>query len=196
MPAYFSNAMIVKYLVVAFTYVWGGVEIFQQIRQRKQGHGQPDDKGSLILLYACIILGYAIGIPFSFSKYGRLGWEAPYFIACGILLILGGLYTRFSAMRTLAAYFTYEVGIQAEHVLVEKGLYRYIRHPGYLGELLIFLGIGLALTNWISLIGLFLPVLIAFNRRMSVEEKVLQTHFAAQYEAYRKRTWRLVPWVY
>jgi protein-S-isoprenylcysteine O-methyltransferase Ste14 len=117
-------------------------------------------------------------------------------IVFGVLLILCGLFVRFRAMRTLASYFTYEVGIQAQHLLVEKGLYRYIRHPGYLGQLLVFFGIGLAFTNWISLIGILLPISIGFSRRIRVEESVLSAHFGAEYELYRKRTWRLIPWIY
>jgi len=196
MQTFFSSDMIIKYLVVIFIYAWGGWEISQQIKQRKQNQAAPDDQGSLTLLYVCIGLGYAISIPISFTPYGRMDWGHPYWLVLGILLIVGGLWIRISAMRTLAAYFTYEVGIQAQHQLVQKGLYRYIRHPGYLGQLLVFLGIGFALTNWIAVLGLFLPVLIAFSRRISIEERVLQAHFADQYEEYRKRSWRLLPWLY
>ncbi len=99
-------------------------------------------------------------------------------------------------MQTLAAYFTYQVEIQEKHRLVETGLYRYIRHPGYLGQLLVFLGIGLAMANWITVLGLFLPVFVAFSWRMRVEEAALQARFTGQYEAYRKRSWRLIPWIF
>jgi protein-S-isoprenylcysteine O-methyltransferase Ste14 len=196
MGAYFSSDMIVKYLVVIFAYVWGGVEIFHQIRQRKRNRNAPDDHGSLILLYVCITLGYSIGVPISFSPYGRIYWGQPYWLGFGVLLIVSGLWIRISAMRTLGAYFTYEVGIQTQHALVEKGLYRYIRHPGYLGQLLVFLGIGLALMNWMTVLGLCVPIFIAFSRRINVEECVLQAHLGERYEAYRQRSWRLLPGLY
>jgi len=198
MKAYFSNDMIVNYLVILFSYIWCGVEIFQQIKQRKQAHNDATltDRGSLIFLYVCITLGYCIAIPMSFSPYGRWIWGQPYWRIFGVMLILAGLWIRHSAMQTLAAYFTYQVEIQEKHRLVETGLYRYIRHPGYLGQLLVFLGIGLAMANWITVLGLFLPVFVAFSWRMRVEEAALQARFTGQYEAYRKRSWRLIPWIF
>jgi protein-S-isoprenylcysteine O-methyltransferase Ste14 len=198
MHAYFSGDMIVKYLVILFAYAWGVVEIFQQIKQRKQRRETvaSQDRGSLIFLYICITLGYSIAIPISFSPYGRLDWGHPYWLVCGMVLIVSGLVIRYSAMQTLASYFTYAVEIQAQQRLVETGLYRYIRHPGYLGQLMVFLGIGLALANWITVLVLFVPVVVAFSRRIRVEEEALQAHFAEQFEAYRKRSWRMIPWLY
>ncbi len=198
MPAFLSTDLMVRYLVILFAYVWGGLEIFQQIKQRKtQRNTSPSsDRGSLILLYVCITLGYCVAIPTSFSPFGRLTWGQPLWQIAGLALIAVGLWIRYSAMRTLASLFTYAVEIQDQHLLVETGLYRLIRHPGYLGQLLVFLGIGLALANWISLLGLMLPIAVAFSRRISVEERALQQHFAGAYEAYRRRSWRLVPWLY
>ena len=76
MQTYFSTDMIAKYLVILFSYVWGGMEIFQQIKQRKQHHNAaaPTDKRSLTFLYVCISSSYSIAIPMSFTPYGRLSW--------------------------------------------------------------------------------------------------------------------------
>jgi protein-S-isoprenylcysteine O-methyltransferase Ste14 len=53
--------------------------------------------------------------------------------------------------------------------LIEQGLYRRIRHPAYAGVLLIFLVIGLALANRVSLVSLCVCPFIAFSVRMNVE---------------------------
>lgn len=198
MPTVYSNDLIVRYLVILFAYGWGGLEIFQQIKQRKtQRDTSPSrDRGSLILLYVGITLGYCVAIPFSFSPFGRLTWGQPVWQVAGLALIAGGLWIRYSAMRTLASLFTYAVEIQEQHRLVETGLYRFIRHPGYFGQLLVFLGIGLALANWISLLGLTLPIGVAFLNRIRVEERALQERFGGAYETYRRRSWRLIPWLY
>jgi protein-S-isoprenylcysteine O-methyltransferase Ste14 len=198
MHSYYSKDLIIKYLVILFVYVWGGVEIYQQIRQRKQRRGTlaAQDKGSLVFLYVCITLGYCIAFPVSFSPYGRLTWGNPYWLVSGVVLVALGLWIRSLAMRTLATYFTYAVEIQTQQQLVESGLYRYIRHPGYLGQLLVFLGIGLALTNWMAILGLLIPVGIGFGRRIHVEEEAMRLNFAERYESYCSRTWRLLPWLY
>jgi protein-S-isoprenylcysteine O-methyltransferase Ste14 len=194
---YFTLSMIVRYFAVLFVYVWGGIEIFQQIKQSKQNRGKTNyDKGSLMLLYGAIVMGYGIGIPFAFLTYGRMEFGEPYLAILGLVVIFVGVSIRFIAMRTLSTHFTYAVSIQEQHELIEQGLYRHIRHPAYLGELLIFLGIGLAFANWVSLVSLFVCPFIAFSVRMNVEEKALLEHFAVRYVEYRKRTWRLIPWIY
>ena len=99
-------------------------------------------------------------------------------------------------MATLAAYFTYQVEIQADHRLVEEGLYQRIRHPGYLGQLLVFLGVGLALANWLSIVGLLVPVTVGFVWRIRVEEAALRVRFAERFDGYCRRTRRLIPWLY
>lgn len=198
MPTFDSVDLIARYVVILFAYVWGGLEIFQQIKQRTthRNTSPSSDRGSLSLLYVGITVGYCIAIPTSFSPFGQLTWGQPLWQVAGLALIVGGLWIRFRAMRTLASLFTYSVEIQTQHQLVETGMYRYVRHPGYLGQLLVFLGIGLALANWISLLGLALPIGLAFSRRIAVEEQALRQHFAGAYEAYASRSWRLIPWLY
>jgi protein-S-isoprenylcysteine O-methyltransferase Ste14 len=186
-----------RYLVIAFACLWGAFEVFQQVRQRKKPRGEQDhDKGSLALIYLAITLGYSLGIPLAFSKYGRIVWGRPYVSLLGVAAIISGLVIRLTAMRTLGARFTYAVAVQRQHELVEDGIYRYVRHPGYLGQLMVFLGIGMAFANWLSLLGLLAPTFVAFSRRISVEESVLLKQFPARYRRYRERTWRLIPGVY
>ena len=194
---YFTISMIIRYSAVLFTYVWGAIEIFQQIKQSKQNQEKTNyDKGSLVLLYGAIFIGYCIGIPFAFLTFGRIEWGEPYLAIFGSAVIFAGIYIRFIAIRTLSRYFTYIVSIQGQHELIDQGIYRYIRHPAYLGELLIFFGIGLAFANWVSLASLCVFPIIAFNIRINLEEKVLLGHFGAHYAAYQKRTWRLIPWIF
>ena len=114
----------------------------------------------------------------------------------GAVLIACGLWIRHLAMRTLARFFTYQVEIQADQRLVETGLYRRIRHPGYLGQLLVFAGVGVALANWLSIAAMIVFTFVAFRWRIGVEEAALQARFADQFEAYRQRSWRLIPWLY
>jgi len=194
---YFTLDMLVRYIGVLFAYAWGGMEIYQQIRQSKQTRGRANqDKGSLTILYGAIFLAYCLGIPFAFSTIGRLRWGAPYLGLFGFVVICAGGFIRFRAMQTLREHFTYAVNINEQHELIEQGAYRLVRHPAYLGELLIFFGIGLAFANWISLASLVILPLIAFSIRIQVEEKALLEHFGARYADYCKRTWRLVPWIY
>lgn len=77
--------------------------------------------------------------------------------------------------------------------LVEKGLYRYIRHPQYTGFLLITLGM---LLEWATLPLLIMwPMLVVLYYRLAKkEEKEMVAHFGDRYEAYRRRTSMFIPW--
>ena len=187
-----------KLVVILFACAWGGVEVYSQMQQRRRRGGAttPADRGSLIMLYACITVGYGIAFAMSYSPHGRLPVGQPFWLVVGAAFVAGGLWIRRSAMATLAAYFTYQVEIKADHRLVEEGLYRRIRHPGYLGQLLVFLGIGLALANWLSVVGLLVPVMVGFAWRIRVEEAAMRAEFGERFDDYCRRTRPLIPWVY
>jgi protein-S-isoprenylcysteine O-methyltransferase Ste14 len=84
------------------------------------------------------------------------------------------------------------VAIQPGHRLVTDGVYDVIRHPSYLGLLISALGWALVLRSAVGvlLMALMIPPLVA---RIRAEEKLLRSHFGAEYEAYSSRTARLVP---
>ncbi len=191
--------MIDKVLVVAFSVAYLGVEVYQQVRQRKRRGGAPRDaadRGSLIGLYAGIAVGYSVAFSCSFLKVGRLPGDQPVWLIAGAALVVVGLWIRARAMRTLDELFTFEVEIQGDHRLVETGLYRRIRHPGYLGQLLVFAGAAVALANAFGIVAMVVITLVAFGWRMRVEEVALAARFGDAYEAYRRRTKRLVPGIY
>ena len=58
------------------------------------------------------------------------------------------------------------------------------------------LGVGIALANWLSIVGLLVPVLAALLWRIRVEEEALRREFAGQFDSYAGRTCRLIPGLY
>ena len=107
-----------------------------------------------------------------------------------------GLLLRAWAIRVLARQFTVDVSVRPDHELVRRGPYRLVRHPSYTGALLTFLGFALALGSWASLAAVMVPVVLAFLRRIRIEERVLAEAFPEAYPAYARTTWRLVPYVW
>lgn len=81
-------------------------------------------------------------------------------------------------------FFSSVVRIQTDrgHHLVTDGPYRYVRHPGYLGMLLSYPAIGLAIGSWWALIPGVLSAAVVV-RRMLVEDRHLQQHLPG-YQAY------------
>jgi protein-S-isoprenylcysteine O-methyltransferase Ste14 len=82
--------------------------------------------------------------------------------------------------------------VKKDHALVSHGLYRYIRHPIYAGDLLLILGLELGLNSW-GAAGVVL--LAAYVRRQAVQEEGQLRRALAGYEAYYRRTSRFLPFV-
>jgi protein-S-isoprenylcysteine O-methyltransferase Ste14 len=78
--------------------------------------------------------------------------------------------------------------------LVTNGLYRYVRHPLYLGEMIAGLGLTLG-TTWLPAFGLFAVQCGLLYWRTVLEERALTASFPA-YPDYRRRTCRLIPGIY
>ncbi len=110
------------------------------------------------------------------------------------LLTLGGV-LRMAAVYVLGRRFTGLVAIQEGHRLQTGGLYRLIRHPSYAGLLLYMAGYVLVFRCWLGLL-LVAGTLAVLIARMDAEEALLEGEFGEEYASYKRRTWRLVPWVY
>jgi protein-S-isoprenylcysteine O-methyltransferase Ste14 len=113
----------------------------------------------------------------------------------GVLLYALGGALRLWPVFVLGRRFSGLVAIQAGHTLVTGGVYGRIRHPSYLGMLIMVLGWGLAFRAWVGVLltALMVPPLVA---RIRSEERLLQSQFGAEYDAYRARTSRLIPGLY
>jgi protein-S-isoprenylcysteine O-methyltransferase len=118
------------------------------------------------------------------------------FYLAGLVLFVAGTGLRWYSIWILGRFFTVNVAIASDHRLIETGPYRFLRHPSYTGGLLAFFGLGLCMGNAVSLAVLFIPVFLAFRRRMEIEEEALTGAFGADYRSYMQRTKRLVPFVY
>ncbi len=113
----------------------------------------------------------------------------------GLVLYAGGNAVALVAVQRLGKQYSGYITIQDDHQLVQTGIYALIRHPIYLRALLIAVGWPLVFRSW--LVFLLVPLLTLFVAvRIRQEEKLLAEHFGAEFEAYRRRTWRLVPYLY
>jgi len=189
--------MILKLvLIIAFTFLYGGFEMMMNFRQQVNGKGTTtDDRGSLQLLYLSISVGYFLGFSAASTKFGRIyHWDALF--AAGTFLVVVGLFIRIRSILTLKKFFTYTVTNTEDQQLVTTGFYRYIRHPGYLGQLLVFIGIATSLSNWLTILCMMVPILAAYLYRIGVEERVMSARLGTEYSDYRKKTKKLIPGIF
>jgi protein-S-isoprenylcysteine O-methyltransferase Ste14 len=98
------------------------------------------------------------------------------------------------ARRALDSHWSGEITIKVDHRLIRTGPYRLVRHPIYTAWLGMFAGTAIVSGQVHALLG-FAMAAIAYWRKIRLEETNLMNAFGAEYEAFRRDTWRLVPWV-
>ena len=182
--------------ILSFTYLYGFFEIFMSIRQRhKRKIVKQGDRLSIWVLTIFIAIGYSLSFSIAATKIGRIySWNT--FFMLGAVLAISGFIIRINSILTLKQQFTYTVTKIENHELIETGLYKVIRHPGYLGQLIIFWGISVALSNWLSVLSMMISVSIGYIYRIKTEEKFMIEQMGDKYTDYQKRTKRLIPGIY
>jgi protein-S-isoprenylcysteine O-methyltransferase len=176
-------------------YYYVATEIMLSVRIRR-ATDNAIDRGTQrmvwILVGSCFIIAWVPVI----LDFGRLLILGDWLTWVGVTIMIAGIIFRRYVIAVLGKFFTGNVQIQADHELIKAGPYRYIRHPSYLGILILCLGLGIALANWISLLLCIVLPSVGIMRRIRVEEKELEQHFGRQYQDYRKGTWAVIPYIY
>lgn len=157
---------------------------------------ESDRGSSRLLLIASLLNLFGAVIAPVLNSNGIGYWQSVYIGWLGILSMLIGLTIRYLAAKSLGEFYTRTLQILEKHCLVQTGLYRMIRHPGYLGTLLIGAGAGLAVNNWIVFLVALTTQLISKLYRIRVEEAMLKNALGEAYKNYAERTWLLIPFMY
>ncbi len=121
--------------------------------------------------------------------YAPLGW-------IGLAVSLAGYGLRVWANLVLGKFYTRTLQVQENQSIVQRGPYRLIRHPGYLGTILMWSGAGLASVNWIITLLILVILVAVYHYRIQAEEAMLQARLGEPYTLYKTHTWRLLPFVY
>jgi protein-S-isoprenylcysteine O-methyltransferase Ste14 len=154
------------------------------------------DKNSIIF----ILLGYLIGQVATvvewayFTDYRNWFWDWQTIL--GLSMMLAGTIFRVWCIRTLGKFFTATVKTQEEQRVITSGAYRVVRHPSYSGAFIAAVGSSIFMHALFAAIFTFIVLFFAYYIRIKAEEETLIKEFGEEYESYRKRTKKLVPWVY
>ena len=177
--------------------VWIAFEIWVFTRDRRAARGEKRDGGSIVAIFVFIWLGItAAFMAPHIAPFARIGlWPEPVFYTAMTLFWLG-IALRLWAILTLGRLFRTKVLVLDDHRLVTSGPYRVLRHPAYAGGVMTLTGLGLAFGNWLSALGAFVCILLAYAWRIRVEEKALHARFGTSFDQHRRRTWAVIPLVW
>lgn len=155
--------------------------------------GAREDRKNRWVLPVFAVLGLAIAVTPAFDDaHGISTFGGDGLRWFGVTLFALGGVLRLWPVAVLGHRFSGLVAIQRNHRLQTTGVYSVIRHPSYLGLLVSSLGWALAFRSGVGvvLVGLLLIPLVG---RIKAEENLLAVQFGADYDAYRARTWRMIP---
>jgi len=158
--------------------------------------GEQEDRGNRCVLAVFGVIGLLDGwLPAWTDRRDLWVIDGDVMRWTGFALFAIGCAIRIWPVFVLGRRFSGLVAIQPGHELVTDGIYRWVRNPSYLGLLVSMLGWGLTYRAWVGVIltALMLPPLVA---RIRSEERLLTAQFGPAYDAYRARTWRLLPGVW
>lgn len=137
--------------------------------------------------YASVIMSLMIYYLFPSTLNYTVTAIAGFFFCVAIVI-------RFFAFKELKELSYPHIRIKKNHALIKSGLFRYIRHPIYLSDMISVFCVPLFFNVYVALIFAFLmiPGLII---RIETEEEVLSEHVKG-YKKYVKRTKKLIPFVW
>ena len=191
--------MLIIYILAYAVFVGFFVieRLFRRGRNTKNMDRTQHDKGSTTFI--SVVMGLAIILlPISpLLNWLGIGEIRVFWLSVlGLLLGIFGLVIRYIAFTTLGRFFSRTLREAEGHTLITTGIYKYIRHPGYLSDLLIFIGTALAMSNLISIITIPVTFAAAYAYRIHTEEIMLIEIFGNQYKEYQKTSKRLIPFIF
>jgi protein-S-isoprenylcysteine O-methyltransferase Ste14 len=98
-------------------------------------------------------------------------------------------------MRALRSEWTVYIHITDKSKLVQRGIFKVIRHPIYCGLILELKGFSFALSNWISFLVILLANVVSILYRMKTEENARIKNFGYAYLQYMATTKRFIPYI-
>jgi protein-S-isoprenylcysteine O-methyltransferase Ste14 len=162
---------------------------------RARGAVGAQDAGSMRVIAWVLFVGVAAAFALAYL-YPAAAIPAPRTAFwAGVVAVVAASLLRRHCFRMLGESFTGAVIVRPRQAIVERGAYRFVRHPSYTAAALMIIGIGLALANWAGLLTLVVAVTIAYGYRVSVEERALLATLGDAYRDYMSRTKKFIPFV-
>ncbi len=181
-------------LVFWAAYAWVFIPEIRLIRRAARPASPTQDGGTVRLIVVANQLAFVAAVVAAFLPWFRFPSPTEAFWA-GTALMLAGSVVRRICFRTLGRYFTGAVTVSSDQPVIERGPYRWVRHPSYTAGMATLLGVGVAFGSELAAAILLVVSCYGYLRRVAVEEKALLVTLGEPYRAYAARTKRFIPFV-
>jgi protein-S-isoprenylcysteine O-methyltransferase Ste14 len=188
-------SMLFAYILIVFFFAIEGGRMRKGQEAKTFDAGQFDG-GSSRLLFLVFFFNVVILIIANAFNFGQINTANDVIGWIGIAIMCCGIMFQVWASQTLGKLYTRTLLVTQGHAVVQRGPYKAVRHPGYLGLILMWAGAGLATVNWIAAAIVTLTMVAALRYRINCEETMLVASFGQQYTDYVDHTWRLLPFIW
>ena len=110
------------------------------------------------------------------------------YLSAGILVIVGRV--------QLGKFGSGELITEEDHKLYTEGVYKYLRNPMYSGALIAVIGFGLVFRSILTLLIVSIFYFLLFKMRIDEEERLLYEAFGEEFTNYKKKSKKLIPFIY
>lgn len=164
-----------------------------QLRSRFHSGGTRAEWWSLLVVVVAVAGGMVGGFTVATWRAAEIGGGRWPLLVVGLVLMAAGLFVRQWAILTLGRFFTVDVRLHANQPVVDRGPYRWVRHPSYTGLLVFLVGLALALGSWASLALLTVLPTAGLVVRIRAEERALFAGLGEPYAQFAATRRRLFP---
>jgi protein-S-isoprenylcysteine O-methyltransferase Ste14 len=171
-------------------------EYAMRFRSRFNKGGVRAERWSLLVVLATVVGGMLGGLRLAHWHAGVIGGARWPLFVVGLTLMATGVFVRQWAIFVLGRFFTVDVRVHPDQTIVDRGPYRWVRHPSYTGLVVFFVGVGLALSNWASLVVLAVVPTVGLLVRIHSEEHALLAALGEEYRRYAAPRRRLFPGIW
>ena len=113
----------------------------------------------------------------------------------GLVIFVVFSWIQIWSYKLLGSSYSQDIVIQKNHKIITSGIYKIIRHPQYLSQILSDLGAAIALLSYIALPFVLLLEIPLFIMRAMLEEKLLKKHFGKDYLSYKNKSGFMFPFI-
>lgn len=166
-------------------------------RRSKEARVVEDRRGAVEVVLL-VLMGMAVLLlPIVSAATGWLDFaeraQPRWSLSLGLAVALLWLWLFWRAHADLGRNWSVTLQLREEHRLVTSGVYARVRHPMYTALFAQALAQALLLANWVAGPAMLVAFSLMFALRLGPEERMMAERFGAEYEAYARRTKRLVP---
>ena len=194
-PPYRQSGADVAFLVMIGLFAIGEYAVqfrsFGAVIRRRSG--KRAEGWSLVVVVITVAGGFVGAIKLAQGQTGQIDAGAWPLFGIGLVLMAAGIAIRWWAIIVLGRFFTPDVRVQSDQMVIDSGPYRWVRHPSYTGLIVFFVGLGLALSNWLSLALLVVVPGAGLAARIKAEEHALLASLGAPYRQFCASRPRLFP---